>query len=107
MYFVMKGTCKYKNDHLKGVDKVHVCEGQWFAEPNLWTTWVYHGTISASTDSKLAVLDAGLFQDIVSRFTPSRSSCNPKTYAAEFVAFLNESEDHNDISVMKNYNSNR
>jgi hypothetical protein len=100
MYFVMKGNIAYENENNSSA--VNVIEGQWFAEPSIWTTWIYQGTFTASTDGKLAMLDAKAFQEIVNRFKDAASSTfDPKEYAARFCRFLNESEDISDISVMK------
>jgi len=73
-----------------------VIEGEWLAEPFLWTHWMCRGLLCASTDSRLVLLDAGKFQDTVSAF--NHSEFNPKVYAGVFVEELNDLEDLSDIT---------
>lgn len=84
MYFVVKGLLEY---YTHG-EAVCVGERQWVAEGVLWTTWTHRGTFAATTDSKLALLDAQTFRDIVHRFK-GKNSFDPRLYAADFVDHLN------------------
>merc|ERR1711862_390743 len=68
----------------------------WLCEANIWTSnWMYLGTIQATTESRLLVLNATEFQDIVSKFhTPS---FDPTLYGEGFVKALNASDKLSDV----------
>jgi hypothetical protein len=85
MYIVAKGTLEY---HFPGGPDTVVSETHCIAEAALWTKWTYLGTLTSTTDTKLAALDAKMFQEIVDRFK-AVGACDPKAYAADFVAYLN------------------
>merc|ERR1712032_38983 len=66
-------------------DSVH--EDKWVSEAPLWTHWVHLGTLEAAEDSRLHVLDAREFQEIVCQF--EHMDFDPRTYAQHFVDALN------------------
>eukprot|EP00927_Polykrikos_kofoidii_P002150 TRINITY_DN10839_c0_g1_i1.p1 TRINITY_DN10839_c0_g1~~TRINITY_DN10839_c0_g1_i1.p1 ORF type:complete len:807 (+),score=146.55 TRINITY_DN10839_c0_g1_i1:195-2615(+) len=106
MIFVFRGTFSYTTSNGGGrEDAETVQEGQWLSEAALWTTWTYHGTLTANGDAKVACLDAWEFQDIVIRFKHLTSVDGdwetPHQYAERFVQFLNMCEDVSDLSTMK------
>jgi len=97
MFFVVKGTCEYTGSP---GEPMLVNEKQCVAEAVLWTRWTHQGTLTAITDVKLAALDAKTFQEISDRFKDT-ASFDPKLYASDFVAHLNQSEYVNDLSGIK------
>lgn len=96
MYFVVKGVLEYSHGW---VDPTLVAERQWVAEAALWTRWQHRGTLTATDDAKLAVLDAKTFQDIVVRYKVS-GTVDLKLYAADFVDFLNNADEVTDLTSM-------
>merc|ERR1712228_279933 len=73
---------------IKGED---LTQGQWISEPVLWTHWMHRGMLRAVSDSRLCLLDAHKFQDVVSTF--DHDEFNPKVYASGFVDGLNSTKD--------------
>jgi hypothetical protein len=59
----------------------------WVSEAVLWTAWMHRGELRATTDSRLAMIDAKMFQDIASTF--DYPDFDPRQYAALFVNHLN------------------
>jgi CRP-like cAMP-binding protein len=93
MYFVCKGTLEYTTAPGNGRDDIvaaTVTDRMYIAEAVLWMRWTYKGTLTATSDAKLATLDAKTFQEIVDRFKEVGGS-DPKVYAADFVAYMNRS----------------
>lgn len=85
MYIVVKGQLTYDHeDMIRNVD-----EKNWVAEPVLWTSWWHRGILTAKNEVKLTALDSEEFHDIVGPFNGT-TSFNPKNYAAEFVAHMND-----------------
>merc|ERR1712151_954853 len=62
MYFIIRGTLEYHYSH---GEPATVREKQWVSEGALWTRWKHQGTLMATTDCKMAVLDAKEFQTIM------------------------------------------
>lgn len=95
MYFVVKGLLDY---YCRG-DTVTIGERQWAAEAALWTTWTHRGTLTSSTDVKMAALDSKTFRDLVHRFR-GKKSFDPRLYASEFVEHLNKTSKVDDLTFM-------
>lgn len=96
MYIVESGTLDYSDEY---GEVQEVRQRDWLAEPVLWTTWKHQGNLVASSDVKLAMLDAQSFQDICKQqIMAKKSAVLPITiYAAEFVKELNEKERPTDL----------
>merc|ERR1712032_935524 len=67
---------------------VAVEKGKWLSEAVLWTTWTHAGIARSSAETRLLVLDAKQFQEIIGTFP----SDHAKLYAAVFVDLLNLTE---------------
>jgi len=93
MYFVWKGTMTYISGYGDGTP---VRERSWIAEAVLWTHWKHRGTLQATSDAKLAALDARSFHDIVRR-QKELGNFDPKLYASDFVEAMNKSDDLDDL----------
>lgn len=96
MYFVVKGALEYLGGWYEAVP---VLERQWISEAALWTRWQHRGTLAATGDAKIAVLDASSFQEIVVRFKAS-GGVDLKLYAADFVDFMNTADEVSDLTSM-------
>jgi len=95
MYFVWKGCVSYVCGYGDGV----TCkERVWIAEATLWTRWRHRGTLTATSECKLAVLDAKSFQDIAKRYKEGKF--DPKLYAADFVEALNKADEVDDLTSL-------
>jgi hypothetical protein len=96
MYFVCKGTLEYID---KYAERYPVGEKQYLAEPALWTVWKHQGTITAVSDSKIAVLDSDSFQEICTYYIKKAKGhgFNPKRYAEAFIEELNSLEEWSDL----------
>eukprot|EP00927_Polykrikos_kofoidii_P069145 TRINITY_DN6452_c0_g1_i1.p1 TRINITY_DN6452_c0_g1~~TRINITY_DN6452_c0_g1_i1.p1 ORF type:complete len:825 (+),score=124.97 TRINITY_DN6452_c0_g1_i1:342-2477(+) len=95
MYFVSKGVLEYTANY---GEVTTVTERQWVAEPALWTVWRHRGSLVATSDVKLAMVDAKTFQDLVVRYRNRESaSFDPKLYAADFIAHLNALDEVTDL----------
>ena len=89
LYLVASGSLDYTDSYGEVEKVVDKC---WIAEPVLWTKWKHRGTLVASSDVKMAMLDATSFQELcrqaISRKNPA---CLPIiAYALEFVKELNQ-----------------
>jgi hypothetical protein len=105
MYFVFKGTLEYTPNSFgvsvhdfktvgagtkNNADEILLTERHWIAEPVLWLRWVHRGQLKAITDSKVAIVDARKFHDIMERFKEVfPPGFNPKLYAHEYAHQLN------------------
>jgi len=87
MFIVCSGSFHYTRENYQP-DTVH--EGQWISEGSLWTVWIHRGDLRAFHDSRLVVLDAMLFQEIVTYF--DHKDFNPKTYVKLYIDYLNSAE---------------
>jgi hypothetical protein len=88
MFFIFKGSCEYLTP---AGETVVLGEKQWIGEPVLWLQWVHRGTLKATTDVKVAKLDARRLQDIMERFKEVfPSGFNPKVYAHDYARNVNE-----------------
>jgi hypothetical protein len=92
MFFVLRGTLEYDR---RGDMPTVVRERQWVAEANLWTRWTHRGTLTSTSDVKLAVMKASIFQEIMGRC----KEWDTKVYASEFVAFFNKAVRPTDLTV--------
>lgn len=93
MYIAMEGMFEYFR--VDGAT-VEISPVTWVSEASLWICWMHHGTLSARTNSRVAVLDAKNFANIVSQF--QHPGFDPKRYAVEFAAGVNAlEEDLSDI----------
>jgi len=97
MYFITKGQCEYTH---AGEPPQTVTDRQYIAEAVLWTRWTHQGTLTATSDLKLAALDAKTFQEIADRFKDT-ATFDPKLYAADFVSYLNSLEYATDMTQCK------
>jgi len=93
MYFVARGTLKYQCSH---GESTIVREKHWVSEGALWTVWRHRGTLTATSDVKVAVLSGLAFQNILGKFK-KKGVTNPKLYAQTFVEELNGSERITDL----------
>lgn len=84
MLFLAHGSLKYSTD---GICFDEVLPGEWACEPVLWTTWVYHGMLIATAESRIVMVDAAAFQEIAGRIQTEDMSLTP--YAKGFVQALN------------------
>merc|ERR1712222_167474 len=78
MYFVINGLLNYRHE---GATNHPIEKSQWVTEAVLWTAWIHCGTLHASTDCKLLLVNAEAFTTIISPY-PSR---HPYAYAGSFV----------------------
>eukprot|EP00747_Dinoflagellata_sp_TGD_P146046 gnl/TRDRNA2_/TRDRNA2_176643_c3_seq1.p1 gnl/TRDRNA2_/TRDRNA2_176643_c3~~gnl/TRDRNA2_/TRDRNA2_176643_c3_seq1.p1 ORF type:complete len:269 (-),score=48.10 gnl/TRDRNA2_/TRDRNA2_176643_c3_seq1:27-833(-) len=100
-YFVMKGSLEYTPDG--GGKPITIRHGQPLAEAVLWTGWHHKGTLTATTDVKMTLLDPDTFQDIAVRHFNQVPGFDPRIYAADFVAHLCSLGDQvNDLSTLHN-----
>lgn len=100
MYFVNTGALTYESPFQSFEASMPVISGQWVSEMTLWTNWMHRGTFTCSGNSRLSVLDAAKFQDIVGRFEHP-PTFEPRLYAWHFVNELNSTEgDITDLSVV-------
>jgi len=96
MLICMGGTLRY----VAAIDETETevtadSASSWVAEATLWTHWMHRGILAAVSDARLLVVNAKDFQDIAIQFpTPG---FDPKRYASDFVAQLNESENLTDL----------
>jgi hypothetical protein len=96
MYFVCNGILEYRDKY----DEVTiVTERMWAGEPALWCAWRHPGTLSATSDAKIGMLDAELFQEVCSTYMKKSKgqAFNPKRYAAAFVEELNKCSELTDL----------
>eukprot|EP00928_Gymnodinium_smaydae_P081209 TRINITY_DN64765_c0_g1_i1.p1 TRINITY_DN64765_c0_g1~~TRINITY_DN64765_c0_g1_i1.p1 ORF type:complete len:750 (-),score=157.36 TRINITY_DN64765_c0_g1_i1:85-2334(-) len=89
MYMVVAGSLEYLD--AQGETTI-VTAKTWLAEPCLWTQWQHQGTLTATSNVKLTMLDSNLFQDVCKRYMrkPSPNGFTPKRYAGEYVSQLNQ-----------------
>jgi hypothetical protein len=98
MFFVLGGCLQYKDRY---GEVFLVTEKQWVSEAVLWTTWKHQGTLTATIDSRMAVLDAESFQDVVGLFMKKSKfgGFNPKVYAEAFINELNKADEWTDLNL--------
>jgi len=98
MCFVVTGTLMYTDTY---GEKTQVVDRMYLAEGVLWTSWRHMGTLVATNDVKLALLDAITFQDICSKFMKKakKTSLRLKRYAKAFIEELNAADHYSDITV--------
>ncbi|CAE8592031.1 unnamed protein product [Polarella glacialis] len=95
MYIVVSGQLGYLDSY--GETTV-LHERMWAAEAAIWTQWKHRGTLTATSDVKLALLDAETFQYICKRqMKKQKKGFTPKRYASEFVEEMNNVDDLTDI----------
>lgn len=82
MLFVITGTLEYTVD---AVDFVTIKSKDWITEHALWTDWVYHGLLAASSTCTVACLDAVVFEQVSNAELP----INFAEYAKAFVRLVN------------------
>lgn len=96
MYFVFSGSFEYKDKY----GECHpVTEKQWVSEPAVWMVWQHQGTLTATSDGKMAVLDAEQFQEVCHQYMKKTKGqgFNPKVYAAAYIKELNAKEELCDL----------
>jgi len=96
MYIIWRGSLEYVCGYGLGTP---VTEKHWVAEANLWTRWKHRGTLTATGDTKVALLDAKRFQDIVRRYKDT-GAFDPKLYAADFVEHMNQADELDDLTSL-------
>mmetsp|Transcript_131646 Transcript_131646/g.294586 ORF Transcript_131646/g.294586 Transcript_131646/m.294586 type:complete len:250 (-) Transcript_131646:104-853(-) len=103
MYFVVKGSLSYNlSDAIP--NPIQVGAKTWVSEAALWTEWRHQGTLTASSDVKLAVLDSEAFQDIFkTQMRKKNCGFNPKPYARGFVDDLNKASRLSDLPEKLNW----
>jgi len=84
MFFVLSGRLLYIRE---GADASSLAQGQWAAEPALWTKWVHQGVLKAVTDCSLLCLDREQFCHVAHTFRTQ--DFYPAEYAMEYVDCLN------------------
>jgi len=95
MYVVAKGTLEY----VTHAETTPISEKVVVAEAVLWTlAWRHQGTLTATSDSKLAALDAKTFQEIAARFQDT-ATFDARVYAQDYVAHLNSLEFPHDLTM--------
>merc|ERR1712232_643471 len=78
VYVVGSGSMKY----LPATGQwIPVQENDWLAEAALWTHWVHQGTLMATNNTRLTVVDAALFQKTSGHFDHGGLGFDPKLYA--------------------------
>lgn len=82
---VLQGTLIYNEEDPR---EREVQSGDWACEGTLWTQWTSHGTLQATSDCNLFLLDSHRFQKTACQFF-SRE-VNPMSYGKCFVKRLNE-----------------
>eukprot|EP00928_Gymnodinium_smaydae_P071003 TRINITY_DN54701_c0_g1_i1.p1 TRINITY_DN54701_c0_g1~~TRINITY_DN54701_c0_g1_i1.p1 ORF type:complete len:929 (+),score=174.31 TRINITY_DN54701_c0_g1_i1:125-2788(+) len=107
-YFVLKGKLNYVQETIQPTDPTRlnsrgavipvppasaeegteVGEKNWIAEPVLWTQWVHQGTLTASSDVKLACMSADKFFQIGSRYSSMHEDL--KEYMWAYLKFMND-----------------
>jgi len=99
MYFLCSGECVCVHCHWADA---YLNEGTWISEGSLWTRWKHRGMLAAVADTRLCVLDAKTFQDIVAEFDHSDGNFDPKQHAHEFVERVNRDPDNLTDLPLKN-----
>lgn len=97
MCFVMSGNL----DYIDRYGTTHaITEKMWLSEAVLWTSWKYMGTLIATNDVKLALLDAITFQETCHKFMKKsrKHGLRLKSYARAFLNELNDSSNKSDLS---------
>jgi hypothetical protein len=96
MYFVFSGMFEYEDKYL---EKHQVGEKMWCSEPVLWAAWRHQGTLQASCDAKMVVIEAEQFQDVCASYMKKQrgEGFNPKVYAAAYIKELNEMTEWSDL----------
>jgi hypothetical protein len=89
MLFLTSGELEYLSS-----DNEHhtVGQGQWISEMVLWTFWMHRGTLLATSNCRMAFLDARNFQNVAGLFDHA-SNFDPRQYALHYVKELNSLED--------------
>eukprot|EP00933_Yihiella_yeosuensis_P041049 TRINITY_DN35495_c0_g1_i1.p1 TRINITY_DN35495_c0_g1~~TRINITY_DN35495_c0_g1_i1.p1 ORF type:complete len:820 (-),score=120.67 TRINITY_DN35495_c0_g1_i1:80-2539(-) len=89
MYFIVSGKLDYLDSY--GETAV-VEERQWLCEAVLWTHWRHRGTLTATSDVKMAMLDADMFHTICRRLIKEKKpDCQTiVSYATSFLEELNK-----------------
>lgn len=87
-----------RSKQCEGLPPEYVCEGQWVAEPVLWTQWVHLGDMVAINETQVVTIDAATFGDAVQANKVLWESI--QGYARKFIALLNEqdAEDLTDLA---------
>jgi len=94
MLFLKSGSLRYTHD---GDNTEFLEPGMWVSEHVLWTSWVYHGLLSASGACTLVVLDSTEFRLLSADANLPRM--NLTKYAEHFVKHINQTDpiDRSDI----------
>jgi len=98
MYFVFSGTFEYTD---KWNEVRAVTEKQWVSEPALWANWKHQGTLEATSDAKMAVIESEPFQEVCSQYMKKNArndaTFSPKAYAAHFIDEMNALTEWSDL----------
>jgi len=84
-YIIDDGSLEYVS--LTG-EQTSLAKDDFISEQNLWVPWTHRGELNVLMETRLCMLDAKEFQNIVSQF--EHPDFDPATYAADFVTRLNE-----------------
>lgn len=89
MYIVVHGHLVYTDSYHEGTP---VTVDEYLAEACLWTVWRHRGTLTASSDVKLALLDSSSFQHICKGHFKKNAGTALMIiqYANEFISELNK-----------------
>lgn len=85
MFFVCIGSLQYI---AHSAEVLNVEERTWLSEAVIWTTWMHRGQLSGLRECRICVLEAPVFQQIVSKF--EHPDFEPRQYADAFIMNLNE-----------------
>mmetsp|Transcript_113499 Transcript_113499/g.327776 ORF Transcript_113499/g.327776 Transcript_113499/m.327776 type:complete len:489 (+) Transcript_113499:373-1839(+) len=80
-FIVVHGGMSY--EHGLSHKTTPVAAGDWAAEGPLWMEWAHQGTLTASDETKLCMLGARQFQEIVGKY--SHRGYNPRVYAKHWI----------------------
>lgn len=96
MYIVVSGTLSYNDMYGENIE---VTERQYLSEACLWTNWRHKGTLTATSDVKMTLLDATSFQDICKRGMrkDSAAALVLLQYASDYMNDLNKNTGSSDL----------
>jgi hypothetical protein len=89
MIFLEKGLLQYYRTAEQKIPQT-ILPGQWASEHVLWTDWVYQGTLYTASACRLIMLDAVVFQQVLtSKAHHGTLGFDVSRYAAAFLELIN------------------
>lgn len=90
MYIVCSGSLEYQS--MSTTERFLCGRANYIAEPTLWTEWTHLGTLVASTNCRVCILDASIFQQLAAKFDYAGIDrcADPFHYSDEFIIALND-----------------